>query len=74
MDFTMDKKKRAPFAAERLSSMVNRAYSKGLVVKMMGQALEFAPPLIIQKSEVEEGIKILNECITEEEKSMSLKS
>jgi adenosylmethionine-8-amino-7-oxononanoate aminotransferase len=74
LDFTMDKKKRSPFPAERLSSIVNRAFNKGLVVKMMGQALEFAPPLIIQKSEVEEAIKILNECITEEEKAMSLKS
>jgi len=74
MDFTMDKKKRAPFAAEKLSSIVNRAFSKGLVVKMMGQALEFAPPLIIQKSEIEEAIKILDECTTEEEKAMSLKS
>ena len=70
----LQKKKRTPFATERLSSIVNRAFSKGLVVKMMGQALEFAPPLIIQKSEVEEGIKILDECITEEEKAMSLKS
>jgi adenosylmethionine-8-amino-7-oxononanoate aminotransferase len=74
MDFTMDKKKRTPFAAERLSSMVNRAFSKGLVVKVMGQALEFAPPLIIQKSDIDEGLKILDECITEEEKAMSLKS
>jgi adenosylmethionine-8-amino-7-oxononanoate aminotransferase len=74
MDFTMDKKKRAPFAAERLSSIVNRAFSKGLVVKVMGQALEFAPPLIIQKSDIDEGLKILDECITEEEKAMSLKS
>jgi len=74
IDFTMDKKKRTPLAAERLSSMVNRAFSKGLVVKVMGQALEFAPPLIIQKSDIDEGLKILNECITEEEKAMSLKS
>ena len=74
MDFTMDKKKRTPFAAERLSSIVNRAFSKGLVVKVMGQALEFAPPLVIQKSDIDEGLKILDECITEEEKAMSLKS
>jgi adenosylmethionine-8-amino-7-oxononanoate aminotransferase len=74
MDFTMDKKKRTPFAAERLSSMVNRAFSKGLVVKVMGQALEFAPPLIIQKSDIDEGLKILDECITEEEKATGVKS
>jgi len=45
-----------------------------LVVKVMGQALELAPPLIIQKSDIDEGLKILDECITEEEKAMSLKS
>jgi 4-aminobutyrate--pyruvate transaminase len=74
MDFTMDKKKRTSFAAERLSSMVNRAFSKGLVVKVMGQALELAPPLIIQKSDIDEGLKILDECITEEEKATGVKS
>lgn len=73
LDFTTDKKKRKPFPAERLSSMVNRALGKGLVIKMMGQALEFAPPLIIQKDEIVEGIRILDECIKEEEKAMGLK-
>jgi 4-aminobutyrate aminotransferase-like enzyme len=38
----------------------------------MGQALEFAPPLIIGKEEINEAIKILDECITEEEKEMGL--
>jgi 4-aminobutyrate aminotransferase-like enzyme len=36
----------------------------------MGQALEFAPPLIIQKEEIDEATEILDECITEEEKGM----
>jgi len=38
----------------------------------MGQAMEFAPPLIIQKEEIDAAIKILDECITEEEKEMNL--
>jgi 4-aminobutyrate aminotransferase-like enzyme len=38
----------------------------------MGQALEFAPPLIIQKEEIDEAIRILDGCITEEEKEMNL--
>jgi len=38
----------------------------------MGQALEFAPPLIIRKEEIDEAIRILDECITEEEKELSL--
>jgi 4-aminobutyrate aminotransferase-like enzyme len=39
----------------------------------MGHALEFAPPLIIQKGEIDEAIKILEECITAEEKDMGLR-
>jgi len=38
----------------------------------MGQALEFAPPLIIRKEEIDKAIKIIDECITEEEKEMGL--
>ena len=73
LDFTTDKKKKAPFPVERLSGIVNRAFNKRLIIKVMGQALEFAPPLIIQKNEIDEGIKILNECVTEEEKATGVK-
>ena len=38
----------------------------------MGQALEFAPPLIIRKEEIDGAVKILDECLTEEEKEMGL--
>jgi 4-aminobutyrate aminotransferase-like enzyme len=38
----------------------------------MGQALEFAPPLIIQKEEIDEAIKMIDQCITEEEREMAL--
>ena len=37
-----------------------------------GMALEFAPPLIIQKEEIDEAIPVLDSCITEEEKAMGL--
>jgi len=72
IDFTLDKKKKAPFPLNRLSNLVNRAKKKGLIIKFMGQALEFAPPLIIQKEEIDEAIRILDGCITEEEKEMGL--
>ncbi len=72
IDFTIDKKSRAPFPADRLMNLVRRARGKGLIIKMMGPALEFAPPLIIQKEQIDEAIKILDECITEEEKEMGL--
>ena len=38
----------------------------------MGMALEFAPPLIIQKKDIDKVIGVLDEVITEEEKAMGL--
>jgi adenosylmethionine-8-amino-7-oxononanoate aminotransferase len=72
IDFTVNKKNRAPFPLNRIIHIIERAKRKGLIVKTMGQALEFAPPLIIQKEEIDEAIKILDECVTEEEKEMGL--
>ena len=72
IDFTADKKTRAPFSMERLNSMINRAKEKGLIIKLMGMALEFAPPLIIQKEEIDWAVKVLDQVITEEEKAMGL--
>ena len=73
LDFTVDKKTRRVFPMDRLWSLVNRAKSKGLIIKLMGQALELAPPLIIDKSEIDEGVKILHDCVAEEAKDMGLK-
>ena len=71
IDCTTDKRTRAPFPPERLGSMVRRALGKGLIIKSMGQALEFAPPLIIQEKDIDEAVRILDACITEEEKDMA---
>jgi adenosylmethionine-8-amino-7-oxononanoate aminotransferase len=70
IDLTTDKKSRAPFPVNHLNHIILRAKQKGLIIKTMGQALEFAPPLIIQKEEIDEATEILDECITEEEKGM----
>ena len=42
------------------------------MVKWMGQALELAPPLVIEKAEIDEGVKILHACVAEEAKDMGL--
>jgi len=73
IDFTTDRKTRAPYPVVNLLSMVERARQKGVITKMMGMALEFAPPLTIQKEEIDFAVKILGECIEEEEKAMGLK-
>jgi len=74
IDFTVDKKTRAPLPAEHLGNMVRRAKEKGLIIKPapVRQALEFAPALTIQKEEIDEAVKIIGECISEEEKEMGL--
>ena len=73
IDLTTDKKSRAAFPFDRLANLVSRAKGKGLIIKYVGaQALEFSPPLIIQKEQIEKAVEILDECLTEEEKDMGL--
>jgi len=72
IDFTINKKSRAPFPLENLMSIITRAKEKGILIKTMGMALEFAPPLVIKKEEIDEVIPVLDECITKEEKVMGL--
>jgi 4-aminobutyrate aminotransferase-like enzyme len=38
----------------------------------MGHALEFAPPLTIQKEEIDFALKVVGECIAEQEKALGL--
>ncbi len=68
IDLTSDKKTRALFPVNRMNRIIERAKSKGLIIKTMGHALEFAPPLIIRKEEIDEAVRILDECIREEER------
>lgn len=72
MDLTTDKAKRAPFPADRLAKIVARAREQGLIIKSMGMALEFAPPLVITRADIDEAVRILGQCLTEEEKAMGL--
>ncbi|MDI7260221.1 MAG: aminotransferase class III-fold pyridoxal phosphate-dependent enzyme, partial [Thermodesulfobacteriota bacterium] len=72
IDFTLDKRKKTPFPSREINRLVERAKRKGLMIKTMGQTLEFAPPLIIQKEEIDEAIRILEECIGEEGKESGI--
>ena len=72
IDFTSDQKTRAPYPTRNLMNILARAKQKGVITKTMGLALEFAPPLILQKDEIDFALKVIGECITEEEKAMGL--
>ncbi|MHB0979964.1 MAG: aminotransferase family protein [Thermoleophilia bacterium] len=71
LDLTSDKKTRAMFGAADHPgpSIVSRARERGLIIKMMGPALEFAPPLMISKEELDWAVQIVDEVLTEEEKT-----
>jgi aldehyde:ferredoxin oxidoreductase len=47
--FILDKGKWMPFPLHRILHMIDRTKEKGLIIKTMGQALEFAPPSYYQK-------------------------
>ena len=70
LDFTSDKKTRAAFPIAHVNKIIARAKERGLLVKTMGAALEIAPPLIIEKDDIDQALKILDECIADEEKEM----
>ncbi|MCF8068825.1 MAG: aspartate aminotransferase family protein [Desulfobacterales bacterium] len=72
VDFTTNKETRAPFPVSNLMNIVARAKEKGFIIKCMGMALEFAPPLIITKENINQFIPVLDECIREEENAMGL--
>jgi adenosylmethionine-8-amino-7-oxononanoate aminotransferase len=72
IDFTADKRTRAPFPTANLMNLLVRAKKKGVITKTMGLALEFAPPLTIQKGEIDFALKVIEECIGEEEKALGI--
>lgn len=66
IDFTVDKKSRLPFPANRLTQMVASAKEKGFMIKFMGCAIEFAPPLIICREEIDATIAMMDQLIASE--------
>ena len=72
LDFTSEKKSRAPFSISRTNNIIARAKHYGVLFKTMGSALEFAPPLIITREDIDEALEVLERCISEEEKAMGL--
>ncbi len=72
IDLTVDKKTKAPFPPSGLDSLILRGREKGVILKTMGRALEFAPPLTISREQIDDGIEIVDECLEEEERAMGL--
>ncbi|MCU0845925.1 MAG: aspartate aminotransferase family protein [Spirochaetes bacterium] len=74
LDMTLDKRTRSPFPEENLAGIVSRAKQKGIIMKFMGSALEFAPPLIITRQDIDGALAVIDECVAEEEKVLGFRS
>jgi len=72
LDLTTNKATHAPFPQAGLQRLVNRAREKGMIIKAMNMALEFAPPLVIGKADLDEAVRIIDQCLSEEEQAMGL--
>ena len=72
IDFTADRRSRALLPVAHLAGIVMRARAKGLIIKAApaGNALEFAPPLVITREEIDRAVAILDACIAEEVRAM----
>jgi adenosylmethionine-8-amino-7-oxononanoate aminotransferase len=73
MEIVQDKKKKIPFPADQnvTGQLVLAGRKHGVIFRGMGgNALEFAPPLTINRREIEEGLKGIEQAIFDVEKKL----
>ena len=72
IEIVKDKKKRIPFPAEEniTFQLTLAGRSHGAIFRGMGNALEFAPPLTVNRKEVEEGLKAIDQALYDVEKKL----
>jgi adenosylmethionine-8-amino-7-oxononanoate aminotransferase len=70
LEIVQDKKKRAPFPAQEnvIGQLTIAGRKRGVIFRGIHPFIEFAPPLTISRSEVEEGLKGLDQALSEVEK------
>lgn len=72
LELTTDKATHAPFPQASLTRLVDRAREQGLIVKAMNMALEFAPPLVIDRADIDEAVRVLDRCVSDEARAMGV--
>jgi putrescine---pyruvate transaminase len=72
VDFTADKKTRAPFADDTVTAVVRRMRELGIIAGAMGSAMEMAPPLIVTRSELERTVTVAAQAIEETARNRGL--
>ncbi len=77
IEIVQDKKKKVPFPAGQniTGQLVTAGRKHGVIFRGMGgNALEFAPPLTINRKEVDEGIQAIDKALAEIERGLGLKA
>jgi adenosylmethionine-8-amino-7-oxononanoate aminotransferase len=65
VDFTADRRTRAPFADDTVKAIVKRMREHGVLASAIGTALEMAPPLTTTRGELDEAAEACGRAVTE---------
>jgi len=71
IDFTSDKKTRAPFKDDTVKSVMHGMRARGVLVTAIGHAIEMSPPLIAMRQELDTAVEVAAEAIDEVAKARS---
>lgn len=73
VDFTLDRKTRAPFPGDALNRLCGRLLKRGYMIKPMGCAIELAPAYIITTEQIDAFVVAFVQCVKQEELHLSLR-
>ena len=65
IDFTQNKETKAPFEDDTVQVIASRIREHGVIVGAIGTSIEIAPPLIVDKSQLDECIQVCAQSIDE---------
>jgi adenosylmethionine-8-amino-7-oxononanoate aminotransferase len=65
VDFSADKKTKAPFADDTVKAIVRRMHDLGVLASAIGTALEMAPPLIVTRSDMNRAVEVCAQAVSE---------
>ena len=65
IEFVQDKQTRTPFSAEQgvVQAIARKAKDMGVIVGVMGNAIELAPPLIVDRKTIDQIVTVLDKAI-----------
>lgn len=72
VDFTANKRTRAPFTDDTVKAIVRRMRELGVLAGAMGTAIEMAPPLIVSRDQLDTAVKVCAQAIDEIAKARGL--